>query len=88
MTDTQTACVLNDADRIEAYRMASLVGALKLESKGLSMLRGGKRLRPLWASTLGLSPRASYDAFIDAATKRKEECLRAFQEKQLAAQGE
>lgn len=54
--------LLNTPAQISAYRLASIRGMLKLERAGMKT-RGGA-LRPRIAAELGLSPRASYDAFI------------------------
>lgn len=49
---------------IQAVRLLSLRGMLRLEKVGMKT-RGGA-LRPRIAKEFGLSPRAKHDAFIDA----------------------
>lgn len=60
---------------ITYYQLATLKQALKLESKGMQMMRGAKKIRPLWAEKLGLKPRDSYEVFIAEVQKRMNEIL-------------
>lgn len=74
---------LTTKSEIEYFQLASLKGALKLESKGMthSGMRG-KKLRPMWAETLGLKPRDSYEKFIEVVQGKMDEMLKAKQESQ------
>ena len=69
---------LTTKTEIEYFQLASLKGALKLESKGLthSGMRG-KKLRPLWAETLGLKPRDSYERYIEVIQGKMDEMVKA-----------
>lgn len=63
--------MLIDAAAIEAYRWATIRGALRLEQRGLKT-RGGA-LRPRLAKQLGLTPRAPYEAFLAAVQVKIDE---------------
>jgi len=60
-TDRIATC--DTPNEIAYFRLASLKGQLKLESKGLKMSTG-RALRPQIAAEFGLKPRDSYDKFI------------------------
>jgi hypothetical protein len=49
---------------VQAFRLLSLRGMLRLEKAGMKTRNGA--LRPQIAKEFGLSPRAKHDAFIDA----------------------
>jgi hypothetical protein len=59
---------------IETFRLTSLKGQLKLESKG--MKRSGGAIRPRVAAEFGLKPRDSYDKFIAAVQAKIDESLK------------
>lgn len=63
--------MLTKPDQIEAYRWATIRGALRLEQRGLKS-RGGA-LRPRLAKQLGLTPRAPYEAFLAAVQVKIDE---------------
>jgi hypothetical protein len=64
----KTELVFDTPDGIELYRLASFKGRIKLEAQGLRSK--GRSTRALIAGEMGLSPRASHQAFIDELTKR------------------
>lgn len=64
----QPAIVFDTPASIRFYRLCSLRGMLRMESKGMKS-RGGA-LRPQIAEELGLKPRDSYDKFIKEVQKR------------------
>lgn len=53
---------------INLFRLASLKGQLKLESKGLKS--SGGAIRPRIAAEFGLSPRASHEKYIEVIQAR------------------
>ena len=82
----------NTPRHLEYWQLASVKGALKLESKGLKH-SSGKSLRPAWAKHLGLKPRDSYEKYIETIQARmevllKEEQAEAAAKTDVAAQTE
>jgi hypothetical protein len=64
----EQAQVFDTPDEIAFFRLCSLRGSLKLESKGLKS-RGGA-IRPRIAAEFGLMPRAPYETYIAEIQKR------------------
>lgn len=54
--------------KVQAFRMLSIRGKLRLESKGLRNLGGATR--PKIAAEFGLKPRDSFEKFIAVAQER------------------
>ncbi len=75
--------VLDTPDGISYAQLASLKGALKLESKGLKT-RGGA-LRPKWAKIFNLPKNASYDVYIMECERRMNELLAKVQAERAIA---
>lgn len=66
----QASGAITAPDQIARYQLMTVRAMLKLEKIG--MRHSGGPLRPRWAAKLGLSPRDSYDKFINALTERIE----------------
>lgn len=63
--------ILTTPDQISAFRLLSVRAQLKMEKVGLKS--SGGAIRPRIAVEFGLSPRASYDAYVDAINKKLDE---------------
>lgn len=64
----------NTSRHVTYWQLASVKGALKLESLGLKH-SSGKALRPAWAKHLGLKPRDSYEKYIEVIQARMDVLL-------------
>lgn len=76
MTTQAKATAIDTPEGIQYAGYATLKSQLKMEKIGLthSAMRG-KKLRPMWAETLGLKPRDSHDAFIAECQRRMDEII-------------